>query len=226
MLLPGFGETYVPARVRLLFAAMFALVLAPVIPAMPPIPSDIFTLFSILSAEILVGLFLGGLSRMLIGAIHMTGMIIAYQSSLSSAVTQDLASHAQGTTMGNLLSVTALVLIFATNLHHLMLRGLADSYSLFSAGQFPLTEDFANHAVQTMSSSFQMAMQLSAPHLVVGLLIYLGAGIISRLMPNIQIFFMLAAPQLLISFFILMVCSSAIMLWYMDYIRQTLIFMN
>lgn len=222
MLLPGFGETYVPARVRLLFAAMFALVLAPAIPTIPPVPNNIFTLFSILSAEILVGLFLGGLSRMLIGAIHMAGMVISYQSSLSSAVTQDLASHAQGTTLGNLLGVTALVLIFVTNLHHLMLRGLADSYSLFSAGQFPPVEDFANHAVQTMSSSFQMAMQLAAPHLVVGLLIYLGAGIISRLMPNIQIFFMLAAPQLLISFFILMVCSSAIMLWYMDYIKVSL----
>lgn len=223
MILPGFGEAYVPARVRLMLAAMFSLLLAPVIPNLPVIPKDIFHLFNLLLAEILIGLFLGGLSRMLISAIHMAGMIIAYQSSLASAITQDLTiSQAQGTALGNLLGVSALVMLFATDLHHLILRGLADSYSLFAAGQFPQVEDFAKHAVYVLNASFQMAMKLAAPHIVIGLMIYLGAGIISRLMPNIQIFFLLMAPQLLISFFILMMCASAIMLWYMDFIKDSL----
>jgi len=223
MLLPGFGEAYIPARAKVLLAALFSIVLAPAIPHLPAVPSSIMSLFSLIFAEILIGLFLGGLSRMLIGAIHMAGMIIAYQSSLASALTQDLThSQAQGTSLGNLLGMTALVLLFATDLHHLMLRGLAESYSLFTVGQFPIVGDFTNHATQTMNSSFRMAMQLAAPHLVIGLMLYLGAGIISRLMPNIQIFFLMMAPQLLISFSILMICSSAIMLWYMDYIKDSL----
>lgn len=223
MVLPGFGEAYVPARVRLLLAAMFSLLLAPVLQKVPAMPSDLFLLFNMLLAEILIGIFLGGISRILISAIHMGGMIIAYQSSLASAVTQDLTlSQAQGTSLGNLLGVSALVLLFATDLHHLILRGLADSYILFSIGQFPQVDDFANHATILISSSFQMAMKIAAPHIVIGLLIYLGAGIIARLMPNIQIFFLLMAPQLLISFFILMISASAIMLWYMEYIKDSL----
>ncbi len=223
MVLPGFGEAYVPARVRLLLAAMFSILLAPVINSLPPMPSNVMGLFTLLLAEILIGLFLGGLSRMLIAAVHMAGMIIAYQSSLASAVTQDLAlSQAQGTSLGNLLGMSALVLLFATDLHHLMLRGLAESYSLFLPGHFPQVEDFANHATQTMNRSFQMAMKISAPHLVIGMMMYLGAGIISRLMPNIQIFFLIMAPQLLISFFILMISGSAMMLWYMEYIKDSL----
>jgi flagellar biosynthetic protein FliR len=223
MVLPGFGEAYVPARIRLLLAAMFSILLAPVINSLPPMPSNVMNLFTLLLAEILIGLFLGGLSRMLIAAVHMAGMIIAYQSSLASAVTQDLTlSQAQGTSLGNLLGMSALVLLFATDLHHLMLRGLAESYTLFTAGQFPQVEDFANHATQTMSRSFQMAMKISAPHLVIGMMMYLGAGIISRLMPNIQIFFLIMAPQLLISFFILMISASAMMLWYMEYIKDSL----
>ena len=223
MILPGFGEAYVPVRIRLLLAAMFSLLLAPVLQNLPHMPSNIMSLFNLLLAEIMIGIFLGGLSRMLISAIHMAGMIIAYQSSLASAVTQDLTlSQAQGTSLGNLLGVAALVLLFTTDLHHLILRGLADSYTLFTAGQFPQVGDFANHATHTMSSSFQMAMQIAAPHLVIGLMIYLGAGIIARLMPNIQIFFLLMAPQLLISFFILMICFSAMMLWYMEYFKDSL----
>lgn len=223
MVLPGFGESYVPTRVRLLLAAMFSILLAPTIKYLPDVPSDIMPLFTLLLAEVMIGIFLGGLSRMLIAAVHMSGMIISYQSSLASAVTQDLTiSQAQGTSLGNLLGVSALVLLFTTDLHHLILRGLADSYSLFPSGQFPIIEDFANHATHTINASFQMAMKMAAPHLVIGLLLYLGAGIIARLMPNIQIFFLLMAPQLLISFFILMVTFSSIMLWYMDYFKDSL----
>lgn len=223
MVLPGFGESYVPARVRLLLAAVFSILLAPVIQHLPPMPNNIMSLFTLLLAEIMIGLFLGGLSRMLISAIHMAGMIIAYQSSLASAVTQDLTlSQAQGTSLGNLLGMSALVLLFATDLHHLMLRGLAESYTLFLPGEFPQVADFANHSVNIINSAFQMAMKIAAPHLVIGLIIYLGAGIIARLMPNIQIFFLMMAPQLLISFFILMICSSAMMLWYIEYIKDSL----
>ncbi len=223
MVLPGFGEAYVPARIRLLLAAMFSLLLAPTMHSLPHMPSSIMGLFTLLLAEIIIGLFLGGLSRMLISAIHMAGMIVAYQSSLASAVTQDLTlSQAQGTSLGNFLGVTALILLFTTDLHHLILRGLADSYTLFAAGQFPQVEDFANHATHTIGGAFKMAMQIASPHIVIGLIIYLGAGIIARLMPNIQIFFLLMAPQLLISFFILMISISAMMLWYMEYFKDSL----
>jgi len=93
---------------------------------------------------------------------------------------------------------------------------------LFLPGQMPLMGDIAQHATQTVSGIFQMAMQMAAPNIAVGLMLYLGAGILARLMPNMQIFFILMAPQLLISFFILMVSFSAIMLWYLDYFRTTL----
>jgi flagellar biosynthetic protein FliR len=222
MLLPGFGETYVPARVRLLLAALFSVLLSPALHSLPPPPDNVVDLFTLLLPEIIIGLFLGGLSRMLIAAIHMAGMIIAYQSSLASAVMQDIAqAQTQGTSLGNFLGMSALVLLFVTDLHHLMLRGLAESYTLFLPGHFPQMGDFAEHATRTMNNAFHMAMQIAAPHLVIGLMLYLAAGIISRLMPNIQIFFLLMAPQLLISFFILMICASAMLLWYMEYIQDS-----
>lgn len=223
MLLPGFGEAYVPARARLLLAAMFSVVVAPVVHALPTVPGTVFGLFTLMLAEILVGLFLGGLSRMLIATIHIAGVVIAYQSSLSSALTQDIAiAQSQGTSLGNMLSISALVILFSTDLHHLMLRGLVDSYTLFLPGTFPNVEDFAGHATQTLNSSFRMATQIAGPHIVVGLMLYLGAGVISRVVPNIQVFFIMMAPQLLISFFILMISFSTMMMWYMDYFKDTL----
>lgn len=223
MLLPGFGEAYVLPRIRLLLAAMFSLVVAPALQNLPPIPDSVFGLATLLIAEIMVGLLIGFICKILISTIQTASSIIAYQSGLASAMTQDItAAQSQGTSLGNLIGITALVLLFATDLHHLILRGLVDSYSLFIPGQFPMTEDIANMGAKTLSNSFRMALQIAGAHLVVGLMLYLAAGIISRLMPNIQIFFIMTAPQLLISFFILMIAFSSMMMWYMDYFKDTI----
>jgi flagellar biosynthetic protein FliR len=223
MLLPGFGEAYVTARIRLLLAVMFSIILAPTLHTLPAVPATVPGLAYVVTAEIAIGVFIGGLSRMLIATMNIAGSIIAFQSSLSSALTANIAGfQGQDTSLGNLLSMSAVVLLFALDLHHLMLRGIADSYSLFAPGQFPLVSDFADHAAHMMSSIFTMALKLSAPNIVVGLMLYLGAGILTRLMPNMQIFFILMAPQLLLSFFMLMVTFASIEMWYMDYFRETL----
>ncbi len=223
MLMPGFGEMYVTVRARLFIAVMFSIVLTTALREMPAAPSTVGGLFSLMLCEILIGLMLGGIARMLISGVHIAGGIIAYQSSLASALTANIAGFSgQDTSVGNLLSMTAIVLIFATDLHHVMLRSLMDSYGVFAPGQWPMMEDVAKHATTTMTATFRIAMQLSAPHLVVGMMLYLGAGIIARLMPNIQIFFIMMAPQLLISFFILMITFSAIMLWYLEYLKAAL----
>ena len=221
MILPGFGEAYISARVRLLFAAMFALVLTPAITPFPAPPSTIFALATMISAEILIGIFIGTITRFLISAISVAGMVIAYQSSLASALVQDITTvGAQASSVGNLLGISVMVLIFATDMHHLMLRSLHDSYQLFAVGQFPIIADFTEHAMKTANASFLMALQLSAPHIVVGLLAYLAGGIIARLMPSLQVFFILQAPQLMLSFFLLMIAFNTLMLWYMDYFRE------
>lgn len=223
MLMPGFGEAYVNARTRLFLALMFSLILTSALSNLPASPVSTGGLFILLIGEILIGLMMGGMARMLISGVHTAGGIIAYQSSLASSLTANIAGFSgQDTSLGNMLSMTSIVLIFVTDLHHVMLKGLMDSYTLFLPGQMPLMEDVARHATQTMSGAFKIAMQMSAPHLVVGMILYLGAGIIAKLMPNIQIFFIMMAPQLLISFCILMVTVSSIMLWYLEYLKNSL----
>jgi flagellar biosynthesis protein FliR len=223
MMLPGFGEAYVSPRVRLMLALMFSLILVPMIHTLPAIPTTIFGLVTLIVGEIAIGLFMGGLSRLLISAMHMAGMIIAFQSGLASVLVQDVTqTQSQASALGNFLSVSALIVLFSLDLHHLMLRGLANSYTLFLPGQFPIIGDFAEHASQMLNRAFIMAMQLAAPHLVIGIILNLGAGILARLIPNIHIFFILLAPQIVLSFFVLMISFSTIMLWYEEYFRTAL----
>ena len=114
------------------------------------------------------------------------------------------------------------MLVFAMDLHHVMIIGLADSFTLFTPGMFPPLEDFVVMAERITSATLTVAMAFAAPHLVIGLVIYLGTGVLSRLMPAMQVFFVIMPLQIALSFFLLMVTLSTAMLMYMTYFETTL----
>jgi flagellar biosynthesis protein FliR len=223
MVMPGIGETYIAPRVRLLLALCIALVLHPTFsPLMPPVPNSPIILVIMVSAEILVGLFFGFLARLLVSTLHVAGTIIAYQSSLALAAFFDATQNAQSTVIGNFLTISAVVLFFTLDIHHVMINGLAASYGLFTPGQFPIIEDIALYLVQTLSAVFAIAVQLSAPHIVFSLVFYLGSGILARLMPNMQVFFVLMPTQIIIGFFLLMTMLQSILFNYAQFVEESL----
>ncbi|HEU5046920.1 MAG TPA: flagellar biosynthetic protein FliR [Rickettsiales bacterium] len=221
MALPGFGESYVPVNIRLCFALLICLILTPALGnKMPPLPSSSIILALLIANEVLVGIFIGSLCKILISVMHIAGSIIAMQAGVSSAVVFDPNQRSQGPIIGNFLSLVTLVMIFGMGLHYLMLRAVVESYVVFVPGHFPPLNDFVGTIVRLTSQSFTMAVQLSAPLIIAGTLLFLGAGILARLMPTVQIFFLITAPQVLIGFFILITAFSALMLFYMDFYRE------
>lgn len=223
MLLPGFGEAYVSPRIRLLFAMMMSLVLTPVVGhQMPEVPGSPLTMGVMVIAEILIGIFLGFLARLLVSTLHVAGTIISMQSSLAMASMFDMTMATQSTVLGNLLTMTALIVFFGMDLHHVMLDGLADSYVIFTPGTFPLVEDMSDHLFQTMGRVFTVAIQLSAPHIVFSLLFYLGAGVLTRLMPSMQVFFVFMPAQIVMGFFLMMAMLSSIIIYYSQFVQDML----
>lgn len=221
MVLPGFGESYVNARSRLLFALMLALVLTPALTAyMPPIPDSPASLAALIAAEMLVGLSIGMVCRIIISSIHVAGMIISTNASLAMATQFDPNQAAQGSLIGSFLSISAVVLMFTMDLHYVMLRGMADSYSLFTPGTFPPVGDLALYFSQLVADIFMLGFKLSAPATIVALLLYLGAGVLSRLMPNMQVFFILLPPQIFLSIFMLASVYAAILLQFTGFFTE------
>lgn len=223
MLLPGIGEIYVPARIRLLFALALSLLMMPLLsPLMPTPPTAVSMVFLQVFAELLAGLFFGALTRILISAMHTAGSTIAMQSGLASAMMLDINQTTQSTAITNLLTITALMVFFATDLHHAVLHAVAQSYDLFQPGIILPVGDSAYYMASTVARTFAVGVQLASPHIVLGLTMYLGAGVLARLMPAMQIFFILLAPQIMIALFLLMVMLGAIMAWYAGYLENVL----
>ena len=223
MVIPGFGEIYVSPRVRISLAAALTIALVPLIaPSLPRLPNTPIEMLLIVGGEALIGVFIGMAARLSLTALHVGGTIIAFQSSLAFALTVDPAQGTQGALVATLLTLLGVVLIFAGNFHLLILRALVDSYVLFAAGALPPVGDFSQIALQIVARSFAIGFQIAAPFVVFGLVFYIGLGLIARLMPQMQVFFIAMPLQILSAFFLLTVTIAAAMLWFLDHFESNI----
>ena len=222
MLLPALGEQSIPARMRLSFALVFTFVLYPLVaPALPPIPETFAGLAATLGHELAVGFILGGLLRLMLSAAQVAGAVIAYQMGLSMAQTADPTQNGvQGAIVGNFLAFLGVALIFATDLHHMLLAGVYQSYTLFPPDAPLMLGDAADMATRIVAQAFVVGVQMAAPLLVFGLVFYLGLGVMGRLMPQIQVFFMAMPANIIIGLILFAMLVGAMMTWYLAHFED------
>lgn len=227
MVLPGFGEPYISPRVRLVIALAMSVVLQPVVGAgLPAVPEQPVGLLPLLFGEVLIGVFIGGAIRLLVSALHVAGIVISFQSSLGFAQFFDPAQGTQGALLGSFLTIMGMTLIMMADLHHLMLRAVADSYVLFPAAQVPPVDDFAIMVANTVAQSFLIGIQISAPFIAYALILYIGMGLVNRLMPQMQVFFIVMPIQIILALLFFMMTLGAIAFWFLEHFEAgTMIFL-
>lgn len=215
MILPGIGDSFVSSRIRLHIALGFTFVLFPLI--MPKIPSPVpgtFALFSLLLMEFIIGLFFGTVARIFMTAMDTAGMVISFSSSLSNAQLFNPSLAAQGSLVGAFLSVTGVVFLFATNMHHLLIMGLVESYDMFPVGGVPDAGSMAEIISKAVSSSFSIGVKIGAPFIILTLLVYVGMGVLSRVMPQVQVFILALPLQILLSLILMgLILPAGLMYW-------------
>ncbi len=224
MIMPGLGDSFVSERIRLHMALGLSFVLFPlVLPSIPsPLPQT-FMLFVLILSEFIVGLLIGTVARVFMTAMDTAGMIISMQSGLSNAQVFNPSLATQGSLMGALLSVTGVLILFETNLHHLMITGMVESYSMFPVGQIPDTGSMAELMVRAVAASFAVAVKIATPFIVLTMLIYVAMGVLSRLMPQVQVFLLALPVQILLSLILLMIMGSALFMTWVAFYENSLI---
>jgi flagellar biosynthesis protein FliR len=223
MLLPGLGEQNLSARIRLTMALILAAVVLPLHRAAYHIdPAALGPAIVMLIEEILVGAVLGMTARLTISALDVAGSVIAQQLGLGFVTAIDPSQGEQEAIVGNFLTMLGLTLIFATNMHYLVIAALNDSYNVFAPGEVLGTGDVAALVTRTVAGAFRVGIQLSAPFLAFGLLFNIGLGVLSRLMPQMQVFFVALPLSILIGLLFLLLGLGAMMGFFLDYVGGVL----
>jgi flagellar biosynthesis protein FliR len=217
MLLPGFGEVYVMQRFRLVLGFLVSLLLTPILaPLLPPLPGSAVKLVDIVGSEVVIGLFLGTVSRILLAALDTAGTVASFQLGLSAAQIFNPMAASQGSLPSTLYSVLGVLLIFLTDLHHMLLRALVDSYDVFAPGVLPPLNDLSDMIARSVAGAFVIGIEMAAPFILLGLVFFVALGIVGRLVPQLQIMFVTLPLQIMGGLFALVFVLTAGMQWFLE----------
>ncbi|MGZ6022321.1 MAG: flagellar biosynthetic protein FliR [Rhizomicrobium sp.] len=219
MLLPALGEGGIPATVRLVLALAVSVALAPTVQSAYPqaAPGTSLQLGLLIAQEVTAGILIGTMSRIIMSSLQTAGYLIATQTGLAYAQTVDPTQHEQGAVIGNFFSLLGAVLIFSTDLHHVAIGAIAGSYRMLPPGAALPTGDMAELTIRLVSSAFVLGFQLAAPFLVFGFALYAALGILARLMPQLQVFFVAMPINIMFGFVLMALLLGSMMTLFLTF---------
>jgi flagellar biosynthetic protein FliR len=223
MLMPALGDQAVPMMARAAFAFLLALCLGPIAgPYLPPLPDTLGVMAGQVIKELFIGLMLGLLLQIMTMALTVCGETVSIQTTLSFAQTTNPTNAQTDSSVASFLSIMGVALIFATDLDHMFIGAIARSYSLFQpAKDLPLM-DAATLAVRTFSQAFALGLQLAAPVVVFSIIFNVAIGLVGRMMPQFQVFFVATPLHVLFGLSLFALSLGAIGLVWLDHYQTFL----
>jgi flagellar biosynthesis protein FliR len=194
MVAPGWGEQATPPTFRLGLAVLVTATLAPSLLAVAPrMPATIIMAVPMVISEVLIGLILGLGARLMMSALQVAGATVGIASGLGFAQQVDPIASQPAAIFSGFFSLMGVVLLMAAGLHRVMIEAAADSYRLFPPGAMPPVGDATSFMIDAVANSFRLGIQLAAPVLIFSLVFNIALGLMSRLIPQVQVF-MTAMP--------------------------------
>lgn len=180
--MPGFGTSVVPVRIKLGLTVGMALYLSPFVDTQNYILG-----INLVCSEITIGFLIGIGLRFLVWALQLCGTIAAQTTSLSQ-----LLGNSGGDPMpaiGQILVTSGLALFFVLDLHFVWINSTVYLYEFLPIGYKISGEDIAEWSVAKVALMFSLGFQLSAPFLILSMLYNVTLGVINKAMPQLMVAF-------------------------------------
>jgi flagellar biosynthesis protein FliR len=186
--MPIFSTRGFPVQLRVALAALLAFILLPVLPAQPVDTSSLWALIRVMFVEVSIGVLLGFVCRFLFFALEFAGGLIATEMGLMlpSEFNQLIGSSSMAP--ATLLYWLAAMLFFSLDLHHWMIAGFQHSYAVVPMGGAHLSEALLVNVISRSGKIFVIALQIAAPVMAVSFLITLVFSVLSRAVPQMNVF--------------------------------------
>ncbi len=186
---PILSRGSIPSIVKVGFAVLLAIIILPI--AMKntlPLATSLPDLAGIGFKEVLVGVTLGFILKLLFYAAEMAGSFVGFQSGLSVASIVDPTTKNQVNLLGAFWVLIASVIFLAIDGHHIVISGLADSYAMIPIGKATFGPDALDLLMRLSGAVFTMSLKLAAPILLTVFLVDVALGVLARTIPQMNIF--------------------------------------
>lgn len=215
MVFPALSDPSINVRARLLLVVGISFILMPAlqtyVPAMPARTGDMVLL---VFSELVMGILLGLGARLMMVAMSLAGELIAFLAGFQSASLFDPQTATNTGAPAVFLTLCASVVLLGLNLHHQLILAIVESYTVFKPGVLPDVGDISAAYVEMLVIVTRLGVQLAAPIIVAGVLANALFGVLNRLVPQLQTFFVSVPVSITVSLLLLVAgLSSMLQLW-------------
>lgn len=187
--IPVFSSAQTPVQIKTGLAVLIALLLFPLMsPAVGAVSLDPVTFGMLIVSELLLGMLLGLVARLIFTAVEFGATVIGFQMGFAAANVFDPQNQRQVALISQFQNVFSILIFLAINGHHLFIQTAVLSYDLLPPGQLNLSGEAVPYLMELSSHMFALGVQFSAPVLTVLLLSGLILGILARVFPQLNVF--------------------------------------
>lgn len=201
---PVFNNTALPARIRLILGLAITFVIAPVLPAPPPLLAGSWLGLVVIGEQILIGMLMGFALRLAFAAMDIAGETIGLQMGLSFATFFDPGRGGQSSVLAEFFGLLASLVFLAINGHLLLLNLLIESFALLPIDTRPLLAAGLAKLLTASTMMFSLGVMLSLPLITALLVANISLGVLARIAPTLNIFAVGFPVTLGIGFIVLM----------------------
>ena len=189
---PGFSHKAMPNTAKIFLSLILSLLVYQNIPEVTVYEQSLLFILGI-AREIIIGLAMGYAAKLIFTAVEMAGQFIDFQVGYSMGAVYDPMSGVTSSYYGKLFYWMSIMVFFMLNLHHTLLLSLMNSFSVALPGQIGLSGINLEGILYLFSYAFKVAFSIASPMLIVLLVTDIVMGLISRSVPQINVF-MLGMP--------------------------------
>ncbi len=173
--------------------------------------TNIFYLLFMAIEEVFIGLAMGYISKLIFAVIEMAGQMVDFQTGFSMASVYDPAMGINASNYGRAYYWLSISIFFILDLHHKVLWSLINSFKVIPIGNVNFNGGATEGVVRLFSQSFELALNLAAPLIIVVLVTDVILGIISKTVPQINVLILGLPLKAMVSFFATLLMLSWLM---------------
>lgn len=225
LLFPLMNNRFINIQIRTMISIMVCLVvmpvLGPILVQQVPSNANFQTLIYYMVSEFILGVSIGLIARIYYTVIYTLGSVVSMQSGLGNAALFDPDQNEQSALFSSMLVTITLAYMFVMDIHHIFFYNVIESYERFKVGStFANIDGITEHLVSDLSNAFLVAFKISSPFIIVSLALLMMTGMLSRLMPTLQVLFVITPLQILIIMYTLYLILNDAIITLIDIIKN------
>ena len=201
---PIYSHTSIPGQVKVFISFIIAFIIFSITsPANVAVEFNAWWLFAMAIKEIVVGLIIGFSINLIFYGFNFAGTFIGFDMGLAMAQVMNPIEETNGNVVGQIIYFMALMIFFIIDGHHYIIRALSYSFQIIPLGEFQAKEALFSLMIKYSAEVFIIAVKIASPILVSFFLIHVAEGVLARMIPQMQVFFVTQPLKIGIGFVLL-----------------------